>query len=82
MVRVGGLQQKVALNIPYGSGADRTPAKDQLEQINILVRELTASAYAVLRDEVQPGLEREGIVLRTARDLNEGQRRHLTERRG
>src|SRR5215831_4531224 len=31
MVRVGGLQQKVQAGIVFGSGADRTPAKEQLD---------------------------------------------------
>src|SRR5579859_378688 len=40
MVRVGGLQQKVQAGIAYGSGADRTPAKVQLEQISQHVRQM------------------------------------------
>src|SRR6476660_7335836 len=39
MVRVGGLQQKVQANIAFGSGADRTPVKEQLARINQVVRE-------------------------------------------
>src|SRR2546421_8692871 len=37
MVRVGGLQQKVQLGLAYGSGADRTPVKGQLERITATV---------------------------------------------
>src|ERR1700719_2249334 len=33
MVRVGGLQQKVQANVNVGSGADRMPPRQQLEQI-------------------------------------------------
>src|SRR5207253_4336964 len=34
MVRVGGLQQKVAAGIGVGSGADKMPPRDQLERIS------------------------------------------------
>src|SRR5215472_5838550 len=37
MVRVGGLQEKVQLGIVFGSGADRTPAKEQLQRIGQIV---------------------------------------------
>src|SRR3954470_17221582 len=70
MVRVGGLQQKVQLGISYGSGADRTPVKQILEQIDECVTAMTAEAYRVLEQEVLPGLEKEGIVLRPMRDLS------------
>src|ERR671937_1958062 len=57
MVRVGGLQQKVQLGIIHGSGADRTPVKEQLDRITETVTELADEAYRVLREEVLPGLE-------------------------
>jgi polyphosphate kinase len=77
MVRVGGLQQKVQLGIAYGSGADRTPVKHILEQIEQRVTEMSEEAYRVLEQEVLPGLEKEGIVLRPMRDLSDADRRHL-----
>jgi polyphosphate kinase len=79
MVRVGGLQQKVQANIAYGSGADRMPVKEQLERIGQAVGRMTAETYRCLTEEVLPGLEREGIVLRQPRDLSEAERRHLGE---
>src|SRR5881227_1196124 len=63
MVRVGGLQQKVQANIAYGSGADRTPAKEQLRQIGELVREMTADTYRCFQQDLLPALEKEGIYL-------------------
>src|ERR1700741_3144398 len=45
MVRVGGLQQKVQLGISYGSGADRTPVKHILEQIDERVTAMSDEAY-------------------------------------
>ncbi|MBN9524015.1 RNA degradosome polyphosphate kinase, partial [bacterium] len=41
MVRVGGLQQKVAAGVPQGSGADRTPPKTQVEKSGAAVRDMT-----------------------------------------
>src|ERR671937_3047605 len=48
MVRVGGLQQKVHLGIIHGSGADRTPVKEQLERIGQTVRQMTDQTYQCL----------------------------------
>jgi polyphosphate kinase len=79
MVRVGGLQQKVQLGLTYGSGADRMPVKEQLEHIASCVSQMTAEAYRCLREEVLPGLEREGIVLRGPKDRTDAERKHLDE---
>jgi polyphosphate kinase len=75
MVRVGNLQRKVQAGIAYGSGADRMPAQEQLERICQLVRQLVGEEYRCLLDEVLPALQREGIVLRGARDLTPAERR-------
>src|SRR4051812_17144337 len=48
MVRVGGLQQKVQANIPFGSGADRTPPPVQLQRIGEMVAQMTAELYHCL----------------------------------
>src|ERR1700674_5807128 len=64
MVRVGGLQQKVAAGIPIGSGADRMPPREQLERISQTVRQMLDEAYRCLREELMPALEKEGIYLR------------------
>src|ERR1700722_7956322 len=77
MVRVGGLQQKVQANIAYGSGADKMPVKVQLEKIGEAVRRMTDECYRCLNDEVLPALEKEGIVVRSLKDLTEADRAHL-----
>lgn len=77
MVRVGGLQQKFTAGIDYGSGADRTPVKEQLARIRATVLELTAEVYRVLNQEVLPGLEKEGIVLRRFPQLTDADRKYL-----
>jgi polyphosphate kinase len=79
MVRVGGLQQKVQARIAQGSGADRMPPTEQLERIGQLVRQLVAEQYRIWKEEVQPALEREGIVIRGLRDLTEAEVKHLRE---
>src|SRR3954454_22063982 len=60
MVRVGGLPQKFAVGITYGSGADRTPVKEVLERIAVTVTQLRPDAFRCIYEEVPPGLEREG----------------------
>ncbi len=78
MVRVGGLQQKVQAGIAVGSGADRMAPRDQLHAVSTTVRALFAEGYRCFREQLIPALEKEGIFLRTARDLNDEQRQHLT----
>ena len=82
MVRVGGLLQKVQAGIAVGSGADRMAPRDQLAAIGQAVRKMVDDAYTCLRTELLPALEKEGIVLHTARDvrgLTDPQRQHLTD---
>src|SRR5580693_6384574 len=79
MVRVGGLQQKVQAGIPHGSGADRTPPAEQLRLIGITVRQMVADAYGCLLNDVLPGLEKEGIVIRRLKSITDADRRHLEQ---
>jgi polyphosphate kinase len=79
MVRVGGLQQKVEAGIGVGSGADKMPPRDQLDRISQTVRQLFADGYRCWREELLPALEKEGIFIRTAKDLTDEHRKHLTE---
>src|SRR3984957_9303646 len=79
MVRVGGLQQKVVLGIAYGSGADHMPVKTILEQIVQRVGQMGAEAYGCLFQELLPGLEREGVVVRGLADLTDADRKHLED---
>ncbi|MCY2944857.1 MAG: polyphosphate kinase 1 [Planctomycetota bacterium] len=69
MVRVGGLQQKRQSGVGFGSGADRTPVTVQLERIGEFVRQLVDDMQKCLGNEVLPGLQKEGIVLRNPEDL-------------
>ncbi|MCI0376783.1 MAG: polyphosphate kinase 1 [Gemmataceae bacterium] len=79
MVRVGGLQQKVEAGIAVGSGADRMPPREQLDRISQSVRQLIAEAYGCWREELLPGLEKEGIFIRAPKDLTDENRKYLTD---
>jgi polyphosphate kinase len=79
MVRVGGLQRKVQAGIPFGSGADRMPPREQLERVCQLVRQLTSDSYRCLLDDLLPALRTEGIVVRTLKELSDSERDHLTQ---
>jgi polyphosphate kinase len=70
MVRVGGLQQKQQANVALGSGADRMPPGEQLERISQTVRDLVQQQYRCLNEACLPILEREGIVIRGAKELD------------
>ncbi len=78
MVRVGGLQQKVSAGINVGSGADRMPPREQLADISKTVRELFQSAYQCLRGQLLPALEKEGLFIRTHKDIDDKQKDALT----
>jgi polyphosphate kinase len=79
MVRVGGLQQKVAAGVIVGSGADRMAPRDQLASISQTVRELFQLGYQCLREELLPALEKEGIFLRLHKDVTGQQKSALTD---
>src|SRR6516165_9963612 len=79
MVRVGGLQQKAQANVAFGSGADRTPVKVQLQAIAETSRELIAKQYRCLNTDVLPALEKEGIVVRREKELTSADRLFLSE---
>ncbi len=79
MVRVGGLQQKVQAGLNVGTGADRTPPRQQLERLGHLVREMLAQQYCCLLSEVLPALEKEGIVVRRLADLTREEKQYLRQ---
>jgi polyphosphate kinase len=79
MVRVGGLQQKVEAGVAVGSGADRMAPRDQLAAISANVRQMFQQVYRCLRDELRPALEKEGIFLRSSRDLSDTDRQYLAD---
>jgi polyphosphate kinase len=79
MVRVGGLQQKVQAKIAQGSGADRMAPAEQIERISQAVRQMVTAQYECMLQDVLPSLEKEGIVIRSFRDLTEADKKHVDE---
>ncbi|MFL5330053.1 MAG: polyphosphate kinase 1 [Gemmataceae bacterium] len=79
MVRVGGLQQKVAAGINRGSGADRIPPREQLEKISTAVRQMTEEHAKCMKKVVLPALEHEGIVIRRRKDLTDSERKYIRD---
>jgi polyphosphate kinase len=79
MVRVGGIRQKSHARIPIGSGADQMSPALQLERVRQTAAELVAEQYKTLKSDVLPALNERGIVIRTAADLNEEERKHVRE---
>lgn len=79
MVRVGGLQQKLSAGIARGSGADRMPPKEQLERISQTCKSLVALQSKIIKEEVLPALEQEGIIIRRRKNLTETERKHIRE---
>ncbi len=79
MVRVGGLQQKVQAKIAQGSGADRMAPAEQIDRISQAVRQMVTLQYQCLLNDVLPSLEKEGIVIRSLKDLTEADRKHVHE---
>jgi polyphosphate kinase len=79
MVRVGGLQQKVAAGINRGSGADRIPPREQLEKISTAVRQMTEEHAKCMKKVVLPALEQEGIVIRRRKDLSDAERKYIRD---
>ena len=79
MVRVGGLQQKVQAKIAQGSGADRMAPAEQIDRISQAVRQMVTLQYQCLLEDVLPSLEKEGIVIRSLKDLTEADRKHVCD---
>lgn len=79
MVRVGGLQQKLFAGIARGSGADRMPPKEQLERISQTCKTLVDIQSKLIKSEVLPALEQEGIIIRRRKNLTEAERKHIRE---
>jgi polyphosphate kinase len=78
MVRVAGLLKQLAGGVPE-VGIDGRSATEQLQLIRRMVRELSGGAHTVLREELLPEFEREGIRFLEFESLNTEQRAILRE---
>src|SRR5690242_13559910 len=70
MIRVAGLKQRDPNEVSSSESGDRTITSQILSGISSRTHALVADQYRLLRVEVLPGLEREGLQLLRAADVN------------
>jgi polyphosphate kinase len=78
MKRVGGLKQQLASTVRELPPDSRTP-RQQLAEINAMVRPMLAEERRLLVDELLPALGRHGLEILRWDDLKPAERRHLVE---
>lgn len=79
MIRVSGLQQQAAAELPNPVPDGATP-EEQLSQINALTEEFLAEQREILNGDLLPALEKEGISLVSYAKLNKTEKKELRER--
>ena len=78
MIRVAGLQQQVAAELPNPVPDGMTP-EEQLNRIYEHTKRFFADQRAVLQKDLLPALKKEGIDLVSHGDLSAGEQRELRE---
>jgi polyphosphate kinase len=78
MKRVGGLKQQLVSNVRELPPDSRTP-RQQLAEINAMVRPMLAEERRLLVDELLPALGRHGLEILRWEELKPAERRHLSE---
>ena len=78
MIRVAGLQQQVTAELPNPVPDGMTP-EEQLKCIHEHTERFFADQRVVLRDELLPALEEEGIKLVSHKDLSKEEQRRTRE---
>jgi polyphosphate kinase len=76
MKRVGGLKQQLASNVRELSPDNRTP-RQQLAEIDCVVRPLLARQRRLFNEELVPELRAHGLEIAAWDDLKASERRHL-----
>ncbi len=79
MIRVSGLQQQVAAELPNPVPDGMTP-EEQLSQIHRLTEEFLTEQREVLNGELLPALEEEGISMVPYAKLNKTEKKELRQR--
>src|SRR5450432_2016945 len=77
MIRVAGLKQQLSGNVAETPADGLTPA-EQLAAISARAHAMVAEQYRVWREEVGPGLERAGVRVARASQLQPEQKAHLS----
>ncbi|HLY74296.1 MAG TPA: polyphosphate kinase 1, partial [Planctomycetota bacterium] len=70
MIRVAGLQQRDPNEVSSSESGDRTTTAQILSSISSRTHQLVADQYRLLREEVLPGLEKEGLQLLRAVEVS------------
>jgi polyphosphate kinase len=70
MIRVAGLQQRDPNEVSSSESGDRMQTSQVLTALSGRTHQLVAEQYRLLREEVLPGLEKEGLRLLRAADVN------------
>src|SRR4029079_11188317 len=65
--------------INVSNAADRLPPRELVQRINLLVQELTAQQYRLLREEILPPLAQAGIQLMEIEELTNEDRAYLRQ---
>lgn len=69
MIRVAGLQQRDPNEVSSSESGDQSMTGQVLATISARTHDLVAEQYRVLREEVLPGLEREGLRLENTAEV-------------
>jgi polyphosphate kinase len=78
MKRVGGLKQQLASAVRELPPDSRTP-RQQLAEINAVVRPMLAEQRRLLNEQLLPALRQHGLEILRWSELKAAERRHLTE---
>ncbi|MBV8200204.1 MAG: polyphosphate kinase 1 [Acidobacteria bacterium] len=78
MKRVGGLKHQLASNVRELPPDSRTP-RQQLAEINAVVRPMLAEQRRLLNDELLPALRQHGLEILRWDEIKPAERRHLAE---
>ena len=77
MIRVAGMQQRDPNEVSSSESGDRTTTAQILSMISARAHALVEEQHRLLRDEVLPGLEKEGIQLLRAAEVKGDEARSL-----
>ena len=77
MIRMGGLMHRDPNEVSSSDAGDRTTSAEVLAQSSKRVHELVTEQYRVLREEILPGLAKQGIKLLPAADVRKADAKAL-----
>lgn len=78
MVRVAGIMEQISSNYKKKDPSGLTP-KQQLEKINIKIRDFLNRQYQCLKKSIKPALIQNNIYFLEIKDLNDAQRKYVND---